>query len=241
MALDNIGVTVREGDSFDELYINIEKPWGTPYDYSNSVLVADIRRYFNDTTGTPGSSVDSWGIVELDPAQGQVQLKLTSRQTEALGRNVPLGYLERGVTQSGISTGVDPSDELQGKFLWDLREYYTVTQAAISSITSGATFTGTGGATLNKVRVTTSTAHKLTEEDQILITGTGQSVYDGVNFYPNKLSIISSTVFDIEPTTAGAPAFSVGATQGTISLYKEDTLAIGTLEVIPRISRDSVS
>ena len=89
MALDSIDITVREGDSFDELYLNIEKPWGTPYDYSNSVLVADIRRFFNDST-TPASAVDSFGIVELDPTKGQLQLKLASRQTAALGRNCPL-------------------------------------------------------------------------------------------------------------------------------------------------------
>lgn len=240
MALDSIDIVVREGDSFDELYLNIEKPWGTPYDYTNSVFVADIRRFFNDST-TPSSAVDSFGIVELDPTLGKVQLKLTSRQTEALGRNVPLGYGERGISQSGLASGTDPSDELQGKFLWDLREYFTQTQATIQSISSGSTFTGSGGAVQNKVRITTTAAHKLTSEDQILITGTGQSVYDGVNFYPNKLTIISSTIFDIEPTTAGAPAFSVSSTQGTISLYKEDTVAIGTLDVIPRISRDSVS
>ena len=240
MALDSIDIVVRQGDSFDELYLNIEKPWGTPHDYSDSVLVADIRRFFNDST-TPASAVDSFGIVELDPALGKVQLKLTSRQTDSLGRNVPLGYEERGVAQSGLSGGVDPTDESQGKFLWDLREYFTQTQAVIQSISAGATFTGSGGAVQNKVRITTTTAHKLTSEDQIIITGTGQSVYDGVNFYPNKLTIISSTIFEIEPTTAGAPAFSVGSTQGTISLYKEDTVAIGTLEVIPRISRDSVS
>ena len=240
MALDSIDITVREGDSFDELYLNIEKPWGTPYDYSNSVLVADIRRFFNDST-TPASAVDSFGIVELDPTKGQVQLKLASRQTEALGRNVPLGYTERGYNQSGLATGTDFTDELQGKFLWDLREYFTVTQATIQSISSGSSFTGSGGAVANKVRITTAAAHRLTSEDQILITGTGQSVYDGVNFYPNKLSIISSTIFEIEPTTAGAPAFTASSTQGTISLYKEDTMAIGTLEVIPRISRDSVS
>lgn len=240
MALDSIDITVREGDSFDELYLNIEKPWGTPYDYSNSVLVADIRRFFNDST-TPASAVDSFGIVELDPTKGQVQLKLASRQTEALGRNVPLGYTERGFNQSGLASGTDFTDELQGKFLWDLREYFTVTQATIQSISSGTSFTGSGGAVANKVRITTAAAHRLTSEDQILITGTGQSVYDGVNFYPNKLSIISSTIFEIEPTTAGAPAFTASSTQGTISLYKEDTMAIGTLEVIPRISRDSVS
>ena len=240
MALDSIDITVREGDSFDELYLNIEKPWGTPYDYSNSVLVADIRRFFNDST-TPASAVDSFGIVELDPTKGQVQLKLASRQTEALGRNVPLGYTERGFNQSGLASGTDFTDELQGKFLWELREYFTVTQATIQSISSGTSFTGSGGAVANKVRITTSAAHRLTSEDQILITGTGQSVYDGVNFYPNKLSIISSTIFEIEPTTAGAPAFTASSPQGTISLYKEDTMAIGTLEVIPRISRDSVS
>jgi hypothetical protein len=240
MALDNIAVTVREGDSFDELHLNIEKPWGTPYNYSNSVLVADIRRFFNDNT-SPASAVDSFGIVELDPAKGQVALKLTSRQTEALGRNVPVGYTERGLEQTGLGLSVDVSDELQGKFLWDLREYYSETQATISSISQGTSFTTTGGVTANKVRITTAAAHKLTVEDQIIISGTGQNVYDGVDFNANKLSIISSTVFEIEPTTAGAPAFSVGSSQGTIAVYKEDTLAIGTLDVIPRISRDSVS
>ena len=240
MALDNISVTVREGDSFDELHLIIEKPWGTPYDYSNSVLVADIRRFFNDNT-TPSSAVDSWGIVELDPAKGMIALKLSSRQTEALGRNVPLGYLERNAERSGLGLSVDASDELQGKFLWDLREYYSETQATISSIASGTAFTASGGVAANKVRITTSAPHKLTVEDQIIISGTGQSVYDGVDFNANKLSIISSTVFEIEPTTAGSPSFSVGSSQGTIAVYKEDTLAIGTLEVIPRISRDSVS
>ena len=116
-----------------------------------------------------------------------------------------------------------------------------MSQATIQSIASGDSFTSAGGGTVNKVRITTTAAHRLTSEDQILITGTGQSVYDSVNFYDNKLKILSSTVFEIEPTTAGAPAFSVSANQGTISVYKEDTLAVGTLEVIPRISRDSVN
>jgi len=240
MALDNIAVTVREGDSFDELFLNIEKPWGTPHNISTSVLVADIRRFFNDNT-TPSSAVDSFGIVELDPAKGSIALKLTSRQTEALGRNVPLGYEERGVTPGGLAVGIDPNDELQGKFLWDLREYFSLTQATISSISSGTSFTTTGGVTANKIRITTSAAHKLTVEDQIILSGTGQSVYDGVDFNANKLSIISNNIFEIDPTTAGAPAFSVGSSQGTVSVYKEDTLAIGTLEVLPRISRDSVS
>ena len=243
MALDNIAVTVREGDSFDELYLNIEKPWGTPYDYSGSVLVADIRRFFNDNNSGQGgvSSVDSFGIVELEPTKGQLALKLTSRQTEALGRNVPLGYTERGTSQSGLAIAVDPTDELQGSFLWDLREYFSVEQAKIISITAGSTFTSSGGVTSNKVRITTEAAHKLAPEDQIIISGTGQSVYDGVDFNANKISVISANVFEIDPTSAGAPAFTVGSTQGTISVYKEDTLAVGTLEVIPRISRDSVS
>tara|TARA_Y100000022_G_C13245535_1_gene374597 strand:+ start:1209 stop:1931 length:723 start_codon:yes stop_codon:yes gene_type:complete len=240
MALDNIAVTVREGDSFDELYLNIEKPWGTPHDLTNSVLVADIRRFFNDNASPP-SAVDSFGIVELNPAQGEIALKLTSRQTEAMGRNVPLGYQDRGFFQSGLSAGVDLTDEVQGRFLWDLREYFSINQASISSISSGTSFTTVGGVTANRVRVTTTAAHKLTVEDQIILSGTGQSVYDGVDFNANKLSIISSTVFEIEPTSAGAPAFSVGSNQGTVSVYKEDTLAIGTLEVLPRISRDSVS
>lgn len=240
MALDNIAVTVREGDSFDELYLNIEKPWGTPHDLTNSVLVADIRRFFNDNASPP-SAVDSFGIVELNAAKGKIALKLTSRQTEAMGRNVPLGYQDRGFFQSGLAAGVDLTDEVQGKYLWDLREYFSINQASISSISSGTSFTTVGGVTANRVRITTNGNHNLTVEDQIILSGTGQSVYDGVDFNANKLSIISSTVFEIEPTTAGAPAFSVGSSQGTVSVYKEDTLAIGTLEVLPRISRDSVS
>ena len=240
MALDNIAVTVREGDSFDELQLNIEKPWGYPYDYSNSVLVADIRRFFNDST-SPASAVDTWGIVETNPTKGQLQLRLSSRQTEALGRNVPLGYDERGITQSGLAIATDPTDEQQGVFLWDLREYFTVSQATITGISAGASFTAPGGVVSSKVRVPTLKDHLLTTEDQILLTGTGQAAYDGVNFNANKLNIISPTVFEIEPTTAGTPAFSTTSNQGTVSLYKEDTLAIGTLEVIPRISRDSTS
>lgn len=240
MSFNNIAVTVREGDTFDELQLNIEKPWGTPHDYSNSVLVADIRRFFNDST-EPSSTVGSWGIVELDSSQGQLSLRLSSRQTEALGRNVPLGYEERGITQAGLAIGTDISDELQGAFLWDLREYFTTVQATITQIDAGSTFTAPGGVTANKVRITTLAAHHLTSEDQILLTGTGQAVYDGVDLQANKLSVLSSNQFEIEPTTAGTPQFSATSTQGTVSLYQEDTLAIGTLEVIPRISRDSTS
>jgi len=240
MALENIAVTVREGDSFDELHLNIEKPWGTPHDLSSSVLVADIRRFFNDGTN-PDSAVGSFGIVELDAAKGVIALKLSSRQTEALGRNTPIGYTERGIQQSGPALSRDPTDELQGSFLWDLREYFSVNQAVITSISAGTTFTTVGGVTSNKVRITTAAAHNLTSEDQIILSNTGQSSYDGVDFNANKLSILSATVFEIEPTTAGAPAFTVSSTQGTVSVYKEDTLAIGTLEVIPRISKDSIS
>ena len=240
MTLENIAVTVREGDTFEELQLNIEKPWGTPYDYSNSVLVADIRRFFNDST-TPPSAVDTWGIVETNPTKGQLQLRLSSRQTEALGRNTPLGYTERGINISGLAAGTDGTDELQGVFLWDLREYFTVVLGTITGISAGASFNAPGGVVSSKVRVTTLKDHNLTSEDQILITGTGQASYDGVNFSDNKLNIISPTVFEIEPTTAGTPAFSVTSNVGTLSLYKEDTLAIGTLEVIPRISRDSTN
>jgi hypothetical protein len=240
MALDPIAITVREGDSFDELHLILEKPWGTPYDYSSSVLVADIRRFFNDST-SPTSPVDSFGIVETDPTKGKLALKLTSKQTEALGRNVPLGYEDRGIAQSGISTGVDPSDELQGPFLWDLREYFTVQQATISSISQGASFTSTGGVTANRVRVVTTAAHGLTSKDQIQLSGTGLTVYDSVNFYANDLQIINNTTFEIIPTTSGVPSFTTPATQGSVFVYKEDTHAVGTLEVIPRISRDTVS
>lgn len=240
MALDSIDVVVREGDSFDELFLNIEKPWGTPHDFSNSILVADIRRFFNDNTN-PSSVVGSWGIVELDPSQGTLQLKLTSRQTESLGRITPLGYEDRNMVPSGASSAVDAADEPQGPFLWDLREYYTVPQGkTIISIAGGSSFTDNSGSAAKKVLITTEEPHGLTSEDQILISGSGVSAYDGVNLYSNKLSILSATRFEIDPVN-GAPAFSTTANKGTINVYKEDTLAIGTLQVVPRITRDSIS
>ena len=240
MAMDPIYVTVREGDSFDELYLNIEKPWGTPHDYSASVLVADIRRFFNDNAD-PVSAVDSFGLVELDPTQGRVKLQLTSSQTEALGRNVPLGYTERDISQSGIANSIDPTDEPQGVFLWDLREYFTIEQANILAIQGGTTFTGPGGAGSQRVRVTTTRPHGLSSRDQVVLAGTGQAVYDGVNFYGNELAILNRVQFEFVPNTSGFPAFVASADTGTISVYKEDTICVGTLEVIPRISRDVVS
>lgn len=242
MAMDPIYVTVREGDSFDELYLNIEKPWGTPHDYSNSVLVADIRRFFNDTTPPDQPSpVDSFGLVELDPAAGRVKLQLTSAQTEALGRNVPLGYQERLISQSGISNSIDPTDEPQGVYLWDLREYFTLEQATILNIRGGTTFVGPGGSGAQRVRVTTTTPHRLSSQDQIILAGTGQAVYDGVDFYGNSLEILDRYQFEFVPNASGFPAFTASANTGTISVYKEDTICVGTLEVIPRISRDVVS
>lgn len=240
MALDSIDVVVREGDSFDELFLKLEKPWGTPHDYTNSILVADIRRFFNDNSN-PASSVGSWGIVELDPTMGSLQLKLTSRQTESLGRITSLGYEDRDMVPSGASNAIDTSDEPQGPFLWDLREYFTVPQGrSIVSITGGTTFTDASGAAAKKLLVTTEEPHQLTSEDQIFISGTGLSAIDGVNLYPNKLSILSSKQFEIDPVN-GSPAFVEAASKGTINVYKEDTLAIGTLQVIPRITRDSIS
>ena len=240
MAMDPIYVTVREGDSFDELYLNIEKPWGTPHDYSDSVLVADIRRFFNDNAD-PQSAVDSFGLVELDPTQGRVKLQLTSAQTEALGRNVPLGYSERLISQSGIANSIDPTDEPQGVFLWDLREYFTLEQATILNIEGGASFTGPGGSGSQRVLITTTEPHRLSSQDQVVISGTGQAVFDGVDFFGNSLAILNRYQFEFVPNDSGFPAFVAPANTGTISVYKEDTICVGTLEVIPRISRDSVS
>jgi hypothetical protein len=237
--MEPISITVREGDSFDELYLNIQKPWGTPYDYSGSVLIADIRRYFNEPKlpSQKPAAVDSFGIVELNPKQGELLLKLTSQQTEGLGRTVPLGYTERNRSSSSIGSSIDVTDEIQGPFLWDLREYFSSPGAAIVGITAGPIITGTA---TKRIRVTTETPHLLSSKDQIIFTDTGVSTYDAGDFTQSNLAVISPTIFDIVPdTSTGSPYFIDGATTGRINVYKEDTLAIGNLTVIPRISSDS--
>ena len=59
--MESIDVTVREGDSFDELYLAFQKPVGTSRDFSGSELVAQIKETFGATT-----VVDSFGITKLD-------------------------------------------------------------------------------------------------------------------------------------------------------------------------------
>jgi hypothetical protein len=50
------------------------------------------------------------------------------------------------------------------------------------------------------------------------------------------VSIVSDTVFEIVPGSGGTPNFSANASGGTLNVLKEDTIVLGTLQVIPRIS-----
>ena len=47
--MESINVTVREGDSFDELFLAFQKPVGTPHDFSGSEVVAQIKDTFSAT------------------------------------------------------------------------------------------------------------------------------------------------------------------------------------------------
>lgn len=225
--MESINVTVREGDSFDELYLAFQKPVGTARNFTSSELLAQIR-----TTFASNSVVTSWGITKL-PTTGHLKLALTSSQTEELGRNISLGYTERGLTYDVGRQAADPSD-VGSVYLWDLKElFYIDAGSGIATITSGTVIDPSLGTV--RMRVTTSGRHGLTSQDVVRIASTSVSGYNAT-YINNTLSVISDTVFEIVPASGGTPVFSSVASGGTLNVLKEDTIVIGTLQVIPRIT-----
>lgn len=241
---DAINITVREGDSFDELYLNYEKPWGTPHDFSNSVLVAQIKERFSADT-----LEDSFGIVQL-PSTGQIKLSLTARQTEKLGRIIELGYAERDISTAVVSNfgnvgeTIAENPDKAFSFLWDLKEFWYQDAGTISTIVAGTDLDETPEGSLFPLVVNTTTPHGLTTEDSIRISGTSlpdpenDPNNEGYNqiYTNNQLNILSATQFYIVPL-AGIPQWSYNATGGTVQVLKQDTICVGTLSVIPRISQ----
>jgi hypothetical protein len=225
--MESINLTVREGDSFDELYLAFQKPVGTPRDFSSSELLAQIKDTFGATT-----VVDTFGITKLETT-GHLKLALTSSQTEDLARNVGLGYSERAIDYDVGRQAVDPVDAT-ALFLWDLKELYYVAEGnGITSIASGSVIDAQLGT--NRVRVTTSGRHNLTSQDVIRIAGTSVNGYNQT-YTTNTLSIVSETVFEIVPGSGGTPIYSSTASGGTLNVLKEDTIVLGTLQVKPRIT-----
>jgi hypothetical protein len=223
--MESINVTVREGDSFDELFLVFEKPLGTARNFTNSTLLAQIKETF------AGNEVlDVWNIVKLDET-GHLKLGLTSNQTEALARNVSLGYSDRELTYDVSRQAVDPGDA-GAVLLWDLKELFFVDGPAISSVTEGTLISAELGT--YRLRVTTVSPHQLASSDVIRINGTTVGGYNAT-YATNSLSIISGTVFEIVPF-ASVPVFSSNATGGTLQVLKEDTIVLGTLQVKPRIT-----
>lgn len=224
--MESINVTVREGDSFDELYLAFQKPVGTPRDFSGSTLLAQIKEVFGTQT-----VLDTWNIVKL-PATGHLKLGLTSNQTEALARNIALGYADRGLTYDVGRQSADPGDA-SAVFLWDLKELYFVSAAqSIASITQGSQVDPLLGTF--RIRVQTVGDHGLASTDVVRISGTSVGGYNAT-YTTNSLSIISNTVFEIVPS-AGAPIFSSVSSGGSLQVLKEDTIVLGTLQVKPRIT-----
>jgi hypothetical protein len=224
--MESINVTVREGDSFDELYLAFQKPVGTARDFTNSTLLAQIKEVFGTNT-----VLDTWNVIKL-PTQGHLKLGLTSVQTEALARNIALGYADRNLTYDVSRQAADPPDA-GALFLWDLKELFFVSAASsISSITQGSLVDSLLGT--YRIRVTTVGDHGLGSTDVIRISGTSAGVYNAT-YSANSLSIISSTVFEIVPS-AGTPTFSVSSSGGSLQVLKEDTIVLGTLQVKPRIT-----
>lgn len=223
--MESINVTVREGDSFDELYLAFQKPVGTARDFTNSEVLAQIKETFG------GTVVDTFGITKLD-ATGHLKLALTASQTEALRRNIASGYSERVITYDVGRQAADPAD-IGALYLWDLKELYYVEEGSgIASVTQGAVVDALLGT--YRMRVTTSGGHNLSSTDIVRLAGVSVSGYNAT-YTANTLNIVSNTVFEVIPT-AGTPLFSSTASGGTLRVLKEDTIVLGTLQVKPRIT-----
>jgi hypothetical protein len=223
--MESINVVVREGDSFDELYLAFQKPIGTPRNFSSSELLAQIKETFG------GNVVDSFNITKLATA-GHLKLGLSSTQTEALRRNIASGYDERGVTYDVGRQAADPAD-IGALYLWDLKELFYVEEGnGIASITQGSLVDALLGT--YRMRVTTSGNHNLGATDIVRIAGTSVSGYNAT-YTANTLNIVSNTVFEIVPS-GGSPLFNTVASGGTLRVLKEDTIVLGTLQVKPRIT-----
>lgn len=223
--MESINVTVREGDSFDELYLAFQKPIGTPRDFSASEVVAQIKETFG------GNVVDSFGITKL-PTTGHLKLALTSAQTETLRRNINAGYTDRDLIYDVGRQAADPAD-IGAVYLWDLKELYYVEEGSgIASIGQGTVVDPLIPS--YRIRVTTSGNHNLSSTDIVRIAGTSVSGYNAT-YTANTLSIVSNTVFEIVPS-GGSPLFSSVSSGGTLRVLKEDTIVLGTLQVKPRIT-----
>jgi hypothetical protein len=223
--MESINVTVREGDSFDELYLAFQKPVGTPRDFINSEVVAQIKETFG------GAVIDTFGITKLSTT-GHLKLALTAAQTEALRRNIATGYTEREITYDVGRQAADPAD-IGALYLWDLKELYYVEEGSgIASVTQGAVVDALLGT--YRMRVTTSGNHNLSATDIVRLTGTSVSGYN-LTYTANTLNIVSNTVFEVIPS-GGTPLFSSVASGGTLRVLKEDTIVLGTLQVKPRIT-----
>lgn len=223
--MESINVTVREGDSFDELYLAFQKPIGTYRDFASSELIAQIKETFG------GNVVDSFNITKLD-ATGHLKLGLSSYQTETLRRNLASGYEERLLTYDVGRQAADPAD-IGAVYLWDLKElYYSEVGNGISQITQGSEIDPL--LQTNRVLVTTVDPHGLGSTDVIRITGTSVAAYN-TTYAVNTLDIISEREFEIIPAN-NTPIFSASSVGGTLRVLKEDTIVLGTLQVKPRIT-----
>lgn len=223
--MESINVTVREGDSFDELYLAFQKPIGTPRNFTSSELLAQIKETFG------GNVIDTFGITKL-PTAGHLKLALTSTQTEALKRNIDTGYSDRGLIYDVGRQAADPAD-ITNVYLWDLKELYYVDEGnGVASVTQGSVVDA--GLGTYRMRVTTSGNHNLTPTDIIRLSATSVSGYN-LTYTANTLSIVSNTVFEVVPS-GGSPLFSSVASGGTLKVLKEDTIVLGTLQVKPRIT-----
>jgi len=223
--MESIKVTVREGDSFDELYLAFQKPIGVYRNFTNSELIAQIKETFG------GAVVDRFNITKL-VTTGHLKLALSSSQTEALRRNIASGYDERLVTYDVGRQAADPAD-IGALYLWDLKELYYVEEGnGIVQIVRGSIIDSL--LQTYRIRVTTIDRHNLGPSDIVRITGTTVTGYNAT-YTANTLEILSEREFEILPVN-NTPVFSTNSFGGTLRVLKEDTIVLGTLQVKPRIT-----
>lgn len=223
--MESINVTVREGDSFDELYLAFQKPLGTYRDFTNSEVIAQIKETFG------GGVVDTFNITKL-ATTGHLKLALSSAQTEALRRNIASGYDEREITYDVGRQAADPAD-IGALYLWDLKELYYVEEGTgIIQMVQGSIIDPL--LQTYRIRVTTIDRHNLGSSDIVRIAGTSVTGYNAT-YAANTLDIIDERTFEILPVN-NVPVFSENSFGGTLRVLKEDTIVLGTLQVKPRIT-----
>lgn len=93
-------ITIVSGDDYAHT-VTFEQPADTPLDVSARTYTAQVREYANAPSALATLSVDM-----TDADTGDVTLRLTEAQTEALGQAVESGVWDLQQVNAGVTTTI---------------------------------------------------------------------------------------------------------------------------------------